>query len=90
MRLSFEDEDSFKEAVGSLCFNNPPSDPNTMGSNSSLRPQEWSEDICFNNPSIDPNTLGGTGNSSSTPPQERNENAWRYQFPNKLSLNDMN
>ena len=24
MKLSFEDEESFKEAVGSLCFNNPP------------------------------------------------------------------
>ena len=29
MRLSFEDKESFKEAVGSLCFNNnTPSDPN--------------------------------------------------------------
>ena len=28
MKLSFEDEESFKEAVGSLCFNNPPSDAN--------------------------------------------------------------
>ena len=29
MRLSFDDPESFKEAVGSLRFNNPPSDSNT-------------------------------------------------------------
>ena len=29
MRLSFDDEESFKEVVGSLHFNNPPSDPNS-------------------------------------------------------------
>ena len=29
MRLSFDDPESFKEAAGSLRFNNPPSDPNT-------------------------------------------------------------
>ena len=28
MRLSFDDEESFKEAAGSLRFHNPPSDPN--------------------------------------------------------------
>ena len=30
MKLSFDDEESFKEAVGSICFNNPPSDPNVI------------------------------------------------------------
>ena len=52
MRLSFENQETLKEAVGSICFNNPPSDPNTiptipqMGS-SSMPPQgqERSEDI---------------------------------------------
>ena len=31
MRLSFDDTESFKEAAGSLCFNNSPSDSNTSG-----------------------------------------------------------
>ena len=35
MKLSFDDPESFKEAVESLRFNNPPSDPNT----SSMPPQ---------------------------------------------------
>ena len=35
LRLSFDDPESFKEAVGSLRFNKPPSDPNT----SSIPPQ---------------------------------------------------
>ena len=30
MKLSFEDQESFKGAAGSLCFNNPPSDPNIL------------------------------------------------------------
>ena len=30
MKLSFDDEDSFKEVVESLRFNNPPSDPNSV------------------------------------------------------------
>ena len=41
MRLSFDDKDSFREAVGSLHFNNPPSDfytPRQIGS-SSMPPQ---------------------------------------------------
>jgi hypothetical protein len=58
-----DNNESFVEAVESLCFYNPPSDPNTsegvpVGSNSSnMQPQESpeenrtrrSEDICFNN-----------------------------------------
>ena len=49
MRLSFEDQESLKEAVRSICFNNPPSNSNLniqwMGS-SSMPPQgqERSED----------------------------------------------
>ena len=46
MRLSFDDPESFKEAVGSLRFNNPPSDPNTSSMPPQLGPQgpEISED----------------------------------------------
>ena len=56
--LSFDDEESFREAVGSLLFNNPPSDLNI---NTTLRRVELessissmpiherndSEDVCF-------------------------------------------
>ena len=82
MRLSFDDEESFKEAAGSLHFNNHPlaSDTDTLalqrvGSSSSMPPQERndSEDICYNNPSSDPNTLRRVGSSSSMPPQKRIE-----------------
>jgi hypothetical protein len=53
MRSSVDDNESFKEAIGSLCFYNPPSDPspNTLervtvpvGSNSSMQPQESPEE----------------------------------------------
>ena len=82
MRLSFEDEESFKEAVGSLRFNNPPSDPNSLqqvGSSSSMPPQEKNhdEDICFDS---DPDIVlqvrrgpVGSISSGSTPPQEISE-----------------
>ena len=57
MGLSFDDEDSFMEAAGSLVFNNPPSDPNPLtlqgmeleSSGSNMAPQERNEDICFTN-----------------------------------------
>ena len=39
MRLSFDDTESFKEAAGSLRFNNPPSDPNTSSIPPQLGPQ---------------------------------------------------
>ena len=74
MGLSFDDEESFKEGVGSLNFYNPPSDPNTPapGSSGSIPLQEMNEDICFNDcPSDDMNSLGRMGSTSSnTPPQE--------------------
>ena len=46
MKLSFDDTESFKEAAGSLRFNNPPSDPNTSSMPPQLGPQvpEISED----------------------------------------------
>jgi hypothetical protein len=83
MRLSFDDEESFKEVVGSLCFDNPPSDPNSAalalqevgasGSGVPAQPEERNEDICFNNdfPS-DPNSLAQL-EVDSTAPQERSD-----------------
>ena len=82
MRLSFDDEESFKEAAGSLRFNNPPSDPNSLefrrtGSSSSMPPQdlERNEDICSQS---DLNSFGRVGSSATTssststpPPRER-------------------
>ena len=67
MRLSFDDEESFKKAAESLRFNNPPDDRNIqlMGSSGSIPPQdsERNEDIGFNNPTSDPNTLRRMGSS---------------------------
>ena len=63
MRLSFNDEESFKEAVGSLNFNNPPSDSESLqrvgsSSSSSMQPEERNEGICFDhNPPSDPNVM---------------------------------
>ena len=67
MKLSFDDEESFKEAVGTLCFNNPPSDPNTLHRMGSMPPQdsERNEDIRFNNPPGDQNILRWVGSSSN-------------------------
>ena len=67
MKLSFDDEESFKEAVGSLCFNNPPSNLDTLQRMESMLPQnsERDEDICLNNPPSDPNVLRPVGSSSS-------------------------
>ena len=57
MKLSFDDEESLKEAVGSLRFNNPPSDRDIPQQVGSMLPQdsERNEDICFNDPPGDPN-----------------------------------
>ena len=71
MRSSIDDNESFVEAAGSLRFNNPPTDPNTLQQelvgSSGMQPQEWSEDGCFNNPSLPNvlNTIRGMGSSSS-------------------------
>jgi len=76
MKLSFNDEESFKEVVGSLHFNNPPSDLSSVAlalqeeGGGSMPVQERNEDISFNNFPSDPNSLGGVGN---TPRQERSE-----------------
>ena len=76
MRLSFDDEDSFKGAAESLCFNNnnPPSDLNSLelrrvGSSSSTSTSmpsqdlERNEDICSQS---DLNSLGRVGSSATT------------------------
>ena len=69
MRLSFNDEESFKEAVESLCFNNPASDSDAcqqMESRNSmpLQDSEKNEDRDNITPS-DPITLRRVGSSSS-------------------------
>ena len=87
MRLSTDDNESFKEAIGSLHFNNPPSDPNALqqlesgcSTSSSMQLQEGpdetrrSEDIRFNNPPSGPNTLQQLESGCSMSPQERIEN----------------
>ena len=72
MRLSFDDEESFKEAVESLRFNNSTSDPNEqqqMGSSNSvpLEDSEWSEESTIPSDLI---TLRRVGSSSSLSIQE--------------------
>ena len=69
MKLSFYDEKSLKQAVGSLCFNNFPSDPNTPQRTGSMFPQdsERNEENCFNDPPGDlniPRQVGSTSSSS--------------------------
>ena len=84
MGLSFDDEESFKEGVGSLNFYNPPSHPNTpaLGSSGSISLQEMNEDhdVCFiynNSSSDDPNSLQvrrvGSCSSNNISPEERIE-----------------
>ena len=72
MKLSFDDEDSFKEGIESLHFNNTPSDPDApalgqMGSSSSMpQPEERNEDdIGRNNLPSDSNSLRRVGSTSS-------------------------
>ena len=74
MRLSFDDEESFEEAIESLRFNNPPSDPNSqqqMGSSNSmpLEDSERNEDRDNIAPS-DPIPLRRVGSSRSLSIQE--------------------
>ena len=72
MKLSFDDEDSFKE---SLNFNKPPSDPNALElpevGNSSIPDQEMNDDIR----PIHLDSFGGAGGSRSADmvPQERSD-----------------
>ena len=85
MRLSFEDKESFKEAAGSLRFNNSSSgsdsDPNTLQQveiSSSMSPQTSGlreEEICFNDPPSDLNPLQRVGSISSMPPRGTTEDS---------------
>ena len=74
MRLSFDDEESFKEAIENLCFNNPSSDPNIqqqMGSNNTSMALEKTERNEDNNTPSDPiTTLRRVGSGSSLSIQE--------------------
>ena len=74
MRLSFDDEEPFEESVGSLNFNSPPSDSDSLqgvGSISSMLPEEKKHDE-------DPNVIlevprEPVGSSSRMLPEERND-----------------
>ena len=75
MKLSFDDEESFKEAVESLQFNKPTSDPNAeqqMGSRNSVPavPLEDCERNGDNIIPIDPITVRRVGSRSSLSIQE--------------------
>ena len=68
MRLSFEDKETFKEAVESLRFNNPSSDPNAqhqMGSRNSMPLEDFEKNEDTNIIPSDPITLQRVGSSSS-------------------------
>jgi hypothetical protein len=69
MRLSFDDEESFKEAAESLRFNNPFSDPNARqktGSSSSMSIQDSESERNEDNAiPCDPNILRRVRSSSS-------------------------
>ena len=69
MKLSFNNEESLKEAVESLCFYNPQRDHSTLPSQRMgsmlIEDSERNEDIGFNNSSSDPNVIRRVGSSSS-------------------------
>ena len=73
MKLSFDDEESFKGAVESLRFNNPPSDPNASQRTGNMVPQdaERNEDVCLNDPPGGSNILHRVESSSSIQVVER-------------------
>ena len=82
MKLSFDDEESFKEAAESLRFNNPPSNPNAthqqMGSSSMpLSDAERNEDNVI--PS-DTNILRPLGGSSTSIQEIRRPGSGDIQF----------
>ena len=71
MRLSFADEESFKESVGSLNFNYVPSDPDSLQSGSML-PEERDEAI-NEDPNHDILEVQREPARSRSPSQERSE-----------------
>ena len=73
MRLSFDDKEPFEESVGSLDFNNPPSDSDSLqglGSISSMLPEERNHD---EDPNVILEVRREPVGSSSMPPEERND-----------------
>ena len=70
MKMSFDDEESFKEAARSLNFNNLPNDPDSVQ-------QVGSSNICSSDPNIIHQvrrvSVRSNSSSSSTPPQEKSE-----------------
>ena len=57
-----------------ICFNNSPSDPNTVQRTRSMPGERNGDTICFNNPPSDPNIVQRLGvGGSSMPPQETSE-----------------
>ena len=75
MRLSFDDEASFKEAVESLRFNNPASDPDAQVGSSNSMPLEYYERNEDNSTPSDPITLRRVGSSSNLSIQETRRSA---------------
>ena len=75
MGLSFDDEESLKESVGGLDFNNPPSDPDSLqgvgssSSSSSMPPEEGNEDdpnIILEVPRVAEGSSSGQGRGEET------------------------
>ena len=71
MGLSYDDEESLKESVGSLHFINPPSNPDSLqgvGISSSIPPEEGNEDnpnIILEVPRVAEGSNSGTGQERS-------------------------
>ena len=87
MKLSFDDEESFKEAVESLCFNNPSShgDPNAqhqVGTSNSMPLQEYERNEDNIIPSDPITTLRRVGSSSSfsIQPNTGDSEEWGYSI----------
>ena len=73
MRLSFDDEESFKEAAGSLNFNNIQSDSDSLqGVGSSSEERNQNQNVILEVRRV---PVGKSG-SGSTPTQERSEDAY--------------
>ena len=88
MKLSFEDEESFKEAIESLRFNNPSSDPNArqqIGSSNSMSLEDSQPDSEGNEdniiPSDDPITLRRVGSTNTLSIQETRRSGFVFNNP---------
>ena len=70
MRLSFDDKESFKESLGSLNFNKPPSHSDSLQGVGSMLPEERNHD---EDPNVILEVRREPVGSSSMPPEEKNE-----------------